>query len=127
MISEQNLNFNFLIECYGALSAVNYYHKALHLGCCSSDIPAKLLSFDISCESFFVELNFWKKKWLLDCSSNPKSDYIESILNCLFKSIDAHSSKYENITLLGEFNSCMLDSWMKAFCETYKLCSGRVQ
>ena len=33
-----------------------------------SDIPAKLLSVDIGFESVFAELNFRKKKWLLNCS-----------------------------------------------------------
>ena len=47
-------------------------------------ISAKLLSVDIGFESFFVELNFGKKKWLLSCSYNPKSSYIKF---CLFKSI----------------------------------------
>ena len=65
-------------------------------------------------ESFFAELN---------CSYNPKSSNIESQLNCLSKSIDAHSSKYENKILLGDFNSRTLDSSMKAFCEAYKFCS----
>ena len=31
------------------------------------------------------------------------------------------SSKYENIILLGDVNSCMDDSPMISFCETYKL------
>ena len=61
-----------------------------------SDIPSKLLSVEIGFECFFVEL---KKKLLLDCSYNPKTSYIESHLNCLSKSLDAHSSKNENIIL----------------------------
>ena len=32
------------------------------------------------------------------------------------------SSKYKNVLLLCAFNSCMDDSLMIAFCETYKLC-----
>ena len=46
---------------------------------------------------------------------------IESHLLCLSRSIDSLSSKYENIILLGDFNSCMDDSPMIGFCETYKL------
>ena len=34
--------------------------------------------------------------------------------------IDAHLSNHENIILLGDFNSCMLDSSMRAFSETYE-------
>ena len=69
-----------------------------------SDIPAKLLSIDIGFEGLFVELNFRKEQLLLNCSYKPKSSYIKSHLNCLYKSIDAYSSNYENIILLGDFN-----------------------
>ena len=34
--------------------------------------------------------------------------------------IDAHLSNHENIILLGDFNSCMLDSSMRTFSETYE-------
>ena len=76
------------------------------------DISAKLFSTDIGFKNFFVQLNFRKMKWLLTCSYNTKSSNFESCTNCLSKSIDAHSSKYENIIFSG-------DSSMKAFCETY--------
>ena len=33
------------------------------------DIPAKLLSYDfLSAESFFIETNLYKTKWLINCS-----------------------------------------------------------
>ena len=33
------------------------------------DIPANLLSHDFpSAESFFIEINLYKKKWLVNCS-----------------------------------------------------------
>ena len=88
-----------------------------------SDIPAKVISIDkkFLFESFYVELNFRKKKWLLNCSYNPNNNSIESHLNCLSRSINSFSSKYENIILLGDFNSCMDDSPMICFCETYQL------
>ena len=87
-----------------------------------SDIPAKVISTDKNpFESFYVELNFRKKKCLLNCSYNPNNNNIELHLNCLSRSIDSLSSKYENIILLGDFNSCMDDSPMIGFCETYKL------
>ena len=87
-----------------------------------SDIPAKVISADKNpFESFYVELNFRKKKWLLSCSYNPNNENIESHLNGLTRSIASLSLKYENIILLGDFNSCMDDSPMIGFCETYKL------
>ena len=45
-------------------------------------IPAKVVSTDRRpIESFYVELNFRKKKWLLNCSYNPKHGSIESYLD----------------------------------------------
>ena len=45
-------------------------------------IPAKVVSTDRRpIESFYVELNFRKKKWLLNCSCNPKHGSIESYLD----------------------------------------------
>ena len=46
---------------------------------------------------------------------------IESHLDYLSQSIDSLSSKYDNVILPGDFNSCMDDYLMKTFCETYKL------
>ena len=89
-----------------------------------SDITAKLLSVDIGFEIFFVELNSRKKEMatkLFLYFHVITIKVVESHLNCLSRSIDAHSSKYENIILLGDFHSSMLDSSMKAFCETYKI------
>ena len=87
-----------------------------------NDIPAKVVSTDDRpIESFYVELNFRNKKWLLNCSYNPKHSSIESHLDSFSKSIDSLSSKYGNFILLDDFNSCMEDSPMKTFAEIYKL------
>ena len=85
-------------------------------------ISAKVVSTDDRPnESFYVELNFRNKKWLLNCSYNPKHSSIESHLGSLSKSIDSLSSKYDNFILLGDFNSCMEDSPMKTCVKVYKL------
>ena len=70
-------------------------------------------------ESFYAKLKFRKKKWLFNCSYNPKHNSIESHLDSLSKSTDSLSSKYDNLILLGDFNSCMEDSPMKTFGEIY--------
>ena len=88
----------------------------------TNNVLAKLVSTDDKpIEHFYVELNFRKKKWLLNCSYNPKHNSMETHLGCLSKSIDSLSSKYDNVVLLGTFNSYMEDSPMKIFCKTYKL------
>ena len=88
-----------------------------------NDNPAKVVSTDDRpIESFYVELNFRNKKWLLNCSYSPKHSGIESHLDSLSKSIDSLSSKYDNFILKINFiNSCMKDSSMRTFGEIYKL------
>ena len=55
-----------------------------------NDIPAKVVSRDgRPTESFYVQLNFRKKKWLLIYSYNPKHSSIESHLDSFSKSIDS--------------------------------------
>ena len=54
-------------------------------------------------------------------SYNPKINNTESHLNGLSRIIDLLSSKCKNVILHGNFNSCMEDSAVIAFCETYKL------
>ena len=73
-----------------------------------NDIAAKVVSTnDRPIEIFYVELNFRKEKWLLNCSHNPKHNSIESQLGSHSKIIGSLSHKYDNFILLGEFNSCM--------------------
>ena len=77
-----------------------------------NNISAKVVSTDDrTTESFYVELNFRKKKWLLICSYDPSS--VESDLDSLSKSIDSLSSAFDNFILLADFNSCIEDSPMK--------------
>ena len=85
-----------------------------------NDITAKVVStHDRPIESFYVELNFRKKKRLLNCSYSPKHSSIESHLDSFSQSIDSLSSKYDNFILLGDFNWRMEDSPIKTFAEIY--------
>lgn len=43
------------------------------------DLPAKLLSINITNESCFVELNLKGTKWLINYSYNPIGSNLESI------------------------------------------------
>ena len=48
------------------------------------DIPAKLLSHDFpSAESFFIEINLYKKKWLINCSCNSHKSNIGKHLDII--------------------------------------------
>ena len=68
-----------------------------------NDIPPKLASTDDKpIESFYVDLNFRNKKWLLNCSYNPKYNSIKLHLACFYISVNSLSSKYDNVILLSD-------------------------
>ena len=58
------------------------------------DIPSNLITVDISpIESFYVELNLWNNKWLINCSYNPHKSLIGNHLDAVSKTLDLHSIK----------------------------------
>ena len=81
------------------------------------DIPSNLIAFeDKPIESLFNELNLQNTKVLINCPYNPhKSE------RALRNSLDLHSSKYEKILILGDFNVEIEEANMKSFCENYNL------
>ena len=83
------------------------------------DIPSTLLNFDMSIESFFIEINIRKKKWLLVGTYNPNKNLISNHLKEIGKNLDNYSSKYGNFILLGDLNSEPTESAVKDFCEIY--------
>ena len=80
------------------------------------DIPDKLLSHDFPpAESFFIEINLYKKKRLINCSYNPHKSNTGKHLDIVSRSLDALSTKYQNIVLLG--NSNVDDEALQTFCK----------
>ena len=86
------------------------------------DISAKVLSHNFPlAENFFVAIILYKKKWLTNCSSNPNYNNMKNHLEAISKTLDAFSTKYENILLLDDFNACADDEIIKYFCSSYCL------
>ena len=86
------------------------------------DIPAKVLSHNFpTAESFFVEIIFRRKKWLINCSYNPHKVSIKNHLEIISGTLDIFTTKYENFLLLGDFNACADDETVKSFCICYGL------
>ena len=83
------------------------------------DMPSTLLNSDMSIESFYIEINIRKKKWLLVGTYNPNKNLISNYLKEIDKNVDSYSSKYDNFILLGDFNSAPIESAVKDFCEIY--------
>ena len=83
------------------------------------DIPSTLLNSDMSIESFFIEINIRKKKWLLVCTYNPNTNLILNHLKEIGKNLDNYYSQYDNFILLGDLNSEPTESAVRDFCEIY--------
>ena len=91
------------------------------------DIPSKLISKEtLDIEGIFIELNFRKKKWLLSCSYNPNKNTITDHLEILRRNLDLYSAHYENLIIIGDFNTDIKQSCMKSFGESYTL-SGLIK
>ena len=52
---------------------------------------------------------------------NPHKDTISQFLDDISKKLDIHMKNYENMILLGDFNSEIYVNAMIEFCETYCL------
>ena len=65
------------------------------------DILSNLLASD---EKNYVELNLRNEKWLISCSNKPNKTMICNHLNALSTYLDLHSTTYEKILILGDFN-----------------------
>ena len=74
------------------------------------DIPAKLLSsytLPNICECMLIEINLRNRKWLLGSFYNPSKSQISSQLSYLSKALDHYSQLYDNLLIIGDFNSEM--------------------
>ena len=88
------------------------------------DMPSKVVCNKVihpSIECFFVEINLHKKKWLIGSTYNPSKDLISKHVKVLSTYVDEHLQQYENIIIMGDFNSEPLDTELKEFCEIYCL------
>ena len=74
-------------------------------------------------KGFYIELDLRNGKWLLNCSYNPHKNNIGNHLKALSDFLDSHSSTYEKILILGDFNVEADDQNMKTFCDSYSLTS----
>ena len=70
-------------------------------------------------ECIFLEITIRKIKWLIMGGYNPHKETISHFLNHVSKELDKFLPSYENIILLGDFNSTMSEKEMQEFCEMY--------
>ena len=77
------------------------------------DVPSKLLAIENITETFFLEVNLHKKKWLISCSYNPNKALIANYRTILSKNIDIYTTKYGNLLFCGDFNAGLEDTFIK--------------
>ena len=68
-------------------------------------------------ECIFFETNLRKKLTL--CRGNPRKENIANFLDYVGTSWDHYIGKYDNIFIMGDFNSESTDTELTGFCETY--------
>ena len=86
------------------------------------DIPSNLLKVEsLPIEDFYVELKLRSENWLINCSYNPNRNVISNHIGTLSDFLDFHSSTYNNIIILGDFNVGVEEPHMKTFGENYNL------
>ena len=88
------------------------------------DIPVKplpLLFRDIEC--ILSDLTISKKKWLLVGTYNPNKSMISKHPSLLSQNLCHYLSSYDNVILIGDFNSEIKEEDMAEFCCLYNLTS----
>ena len=87
------------------------------------DIPCKIIKNETDAyhESFIIEINLRKKKWLLSCSYNSHKNNIGTHLEIIVKTLNKLSASYDNIILLGDFNVEPEEAKMTEFLNIYRL------
>ena len=88
------------------------------------DIPSKQLltpTIHSDIESILIEVNFHKKKWLVVGVYNPSKLDINNHLKTLGKQLDTYLPLYDNVIIMGDFNSEPHEFDMSEFCAIYGL------
>ena len=83
------------------------------------DIPSKIIICPQSTnpiECIFIEINFHKKKWLIGGSYNPAKATITGHLETISGHLNYLYTQYDNILLMGDFNSEPFEHDMSEFC-----------
>ena len=62
-----------------------------------------------------------ESRWLVVVGYNPHKDKIKAFLDKISKEVDKFVPKYENLLMLGDWNSTVSENDMAGFCEMYNL------
>ena len=128
LVSETKINDSFPTDqfCMMGFDTPFRLDRTIHGGglllYIRKDIPAQPKSLIVSgIECIIVEITISKKKWLLFGIYNPLKAHTAAFLDVLSKNLDHFSASYDNIVILGDFNSEISDLPLEEFCLTYDL------
>ena len=130
MVSETKLddsfpNAQFMIEGYSRpIRLDRNRHGGGIIFFARDDLPCHELSshmFPMDIECTFLEMKIRNAKWLIIGGYNPHKKNISRFLNYVSRELDKYLSTYENLLILGDWNSAVTEEDMKEFCETYNL------
>ena len=83
------------------------------------ELKSHNLPIDIECT--FLELRIRQSKWLVVAGYNPHKNKISYFLENIGRELDKYLPNYENLLMLGDWNSAVTENDMKGFCQTYNL------
>ena len=89
-----------------------------------NDIPCKELNnhnLPKDIEGIFIELYLRKNKWLLFGGYNPNKESISNFLDFIGNSLDTYIRNYDNLLIMGDFNTEMEVEPLKDFCDAFNL------
>ena len=87
------------------------------------DIPCRELTSISSSnmEGIFLEINLRATKWLIFGGYNNNKVNIDNFLATMGPHLDYYLPKFDNLLLLGDFNSEPHETAMNEFCDVYNL------
>ena len=116
---------HFLIKGYGKpIRLDRNCHGGGILFFVRDDLPCRELkshNLPKNVEGIFIEITLGKTKWLIMGGYNPHKDTTSYFLSHISKELDKFLPSYDNILLMGDFNSCVSENAMHEFCEMYSL------
>ena len=83
------------------------------------ELKSHVLPSDVECT--FLEMRIRQSKWLIVTGYNPHKKHISYFLSHVGRELDKYLPKYENLLLLGDWNSAVTEHEMADFCEIYNL------
>ena len=120
-IDSSYLTSQFTIKCFGTpFRQDRNKHGGGILIYIREQLPCREIPFhnkpnDI--EGIIVELSLRKKKWSVFGGYNPPKELASYFLDHVSKHLDENMAKFDNILIIGDFNSTMPDVPMKHFCD----------